>query len=175
VGELSEVKNVDVAIDAMASLLKTFPQTRLVLVGDGPSRVRLEAKVADSRLTDAVVFAGVRRDIPDVLPAFDVYVCSSNYEGISLSVLEAMAASLPIVATCVGGNPELIHDGQTGVLVPARDAGSMARAIAWLLCDVDKARALGEAAGRLARSTFDVRRMLDEYDRLYQALAANLR
>lgn len=174
VGELSEVKNFDLAIEAVAGLLGALPHIRLVLVGEGPLRARLEATVGDSGLAGAVHFAGVRRDIADVLPAFDVYLCSSNYEGISLSILEAMAAGRPIVATRVGGNPEIIQDGETGLLVPERDPEAMARALESLANDAPMRGRLGSAAERLVISTFHLRRMLDGYDCLYQELAADV-
>jgi glycosyltransferase involved in cell wall biosynthesis len=108
--------------------------------------------------------------VPDILRASDVFVLSSDYEGNPLSVLEAMAAGLPVISTAVGGVPELVQHGTTGLLVPAGDACSLAEAIAQLGCDPARRAAMGNAARQTARERFDVRVMSLAYATLYQQL-----
>jgi glycosyltransferase involved in cell wall biosynthesis len=170
VGELSRIKNFELAIDAVAEVRRVMPSVRLVLIGDGPCRRRLETKVRDAGLRDGVHFAGLRRDVAQLWPVLDIYVCSSDYEGISLSVLEAMASSRAVIATAVGGNSEIIHHNETGLLVPARDTRALATAILSLVGDAPKRYLLGQQAEALVRSTYAVGKMLDRYDSLYQRL-----
>lgn len=146
VGRLVPIKGHMVLLSAFRALAADNDACRLVLVGDGPMRVALEAEVADADLSDRVWFAGERDDVRELLPAFDVFALPSQSEGLSMALLEAMAAGLPIVATAVGGNPELILDGQTGWLVPANDPIAIADVLRQVLARPLAAKEVGEAA-----------------------------
>jgi glycosyltransferase involved in cell wall biosynthesis len=103
------------------------------------------------------------------MSAFDVYVNCSNYEGVSLTILEAMAAGLPVVATRVGGNAEVVLDGETGIVVPGREAAPLAHAIATMSADPKVRREMGKAGRRRVEREFSIERMVDDYRRVYAA------
>lgn len=168
VGELSPVKNIDLALNAAAIVRRTLPNFRLVLVGTGALREALLERTRVLGLQDHIVFAGLRRDVAMLLAGFDLYVCSSDYEGISLSILEAMARGRAIVATAVGGNPELISIDQTGLTVPRRDADAMAGAILELARDEPRRERLGRLAQARVRERHSIERMIADYDSLYR-------
>jgi glycosyltransferase involved in cell wall biosynthesis len=169
VGELSPIKNLDLALEAIAAARRQVSDLRLVFVGEGALRARLTARAADLGLGDCVLFAGLRRNVAALLPAFDIYLCSSDYEGVSLSILEAMARGRPIVATAVGGNPELIEHDETGLLAPKGDAPAMAERIARLAGDAALRERLGKRAQAWVRRTFSMDRMVRDYERAYAA------
>ncbi len=148
VGRLAEVKDQGTLIEAFALLRpQENPRLRLMIVGEGPMRGKLEGLIAQHRLEGRVWLAGNRTDIPQLLRQMDLYALPSTVEGISISILEAMATGLPVVATAVGGNPEIVTAGKTGVLVPVGDAGRLAEAIGGLVADPMRLRGMG-AAGR---------------------------
>lgn len=155
IGRLCDVKGQRELIAALADV----PDVRAMLVGadleqDGAFQVELERRAADLGVRDRVVFAGRRDDVPDVLAALDVVVLPSLTEGLPLVVLEAMAARRPVVATSVGGTPELVVDGETGLLVPPRDAGALADALRRLTGDRALRERMGEAGYRRVRERF---------------------
>ena len=115
-------------------------------------------------------FLGVRADVADILRASDVFVLSSRVEGNPLSVMEAMAAGLPVVSTAVGGVPELVQEGATGLLVPSEDAGALAQAMQALVDDPVRRQAMGEAARQHAVAHFDIRHTVRGYEQLYESL-----
>jgi len=170
VGRLAEVKRQDLLIHALAELRRSVPDARLLLVGDGPNRQQLTALAAGLGLNDAVCFAGYRADRERLLAAMDVFALSSDSEGTPLALLEAWAAGLPVVATAVGGLPELIDHGSTGLLVPRGDPASLSATLAGLLKDAPKRRALGAAGHQLVRTRFDRRTMARQYARQYAEL-----
>lgn len=145
---------------------------RLVMVGDGPLRPTLEARARDLGLNGAVRFLGAVPRAASFLPHFDVFVLSSVWEGMSNSLLEAMAAGRPVVATRVGGNPEVVVDGETGLLVPPRDPRALADAVLRLLGDPALAGRLGEAARRRVESQFTLEQMVSRMQELYDQLLA---
>jgi glycosyltransferase involved in cell wall biosynthesis len=164
VGRLDDYKNQALLVRAMAPILSS--RVRLVIVGDGPNRAEVEAEVARLPEPKWVVMTGRRMDVPRLTPAFDVFALSSKTEGLPLVVPEAMAAGLPIVTTSVGGLPDVIDEGKTGMLVPV-DEAKLAAALASLERDRDHARALGRRAREVALERYSYDRMVDAYLDLY--------
>ena len=117
-------------------------------------------------------FLGVRADVADILRASDVFVLSSRWEGNPMSVMEAMAAGLPVVSTAVGGVPELVQEGATGLLVPSEDTGALACALQALVDDPARRQAMGAAARQHAIAHFDIRHTVRMYEELYERLLA---
>ncbi len=173
VAALRPQKALDVAIRALAELAPEFPAARLAVAGgDGgfpAERGRLEAVAAELGVAERVMLLGERDDVPDLLEAFDLAVLSSDFEGSPLSVMEYMAAGLPVVATAVGGVPDVVEDGVTGVLVPPQDPAALAAAIAALLRDPERA-AMGEAGAERRRRLFSVAATTREVESLYEKL-----
>jgi len=174
VGRMRAEKDQLTLVRAFARALTTLPMPRtavgLVLVGDGPFEERIAAEVRDQGLDDCVWLAGSRDDIPDILRELDVFVLPSLGEGISNTILEAMASSLPVIATRVGGNAELVDDGHTGLLVPASDVDAMAHAIATYARDATLRQRHGTAARKRVNSYFSLATMVNGYSELYDGL-----
>jgi sugar transferase (PEP-CTERM/EpsH1 system associated) len=170
IGRLDPVKDHLALLEAFARLVPV-PDVVLVIAGEGPCRAALEARVGALGLDKRVRLLGERGDVPDLLRAMDVFVLSSIGEGVSNTVLEAMATGLPVVATRVGGTPELVIPGVTGLLVPAGDAGALADALATYAGDPALRRRHGGAGRRRAVEQFGLRAMADGYRALYLALA----
>jgi glycosyltransferase involved in cell wall biosynthesis len=142
------------------------------VVGDGPLRDTLRDQARALGLDGAVRFLGAVPEAWRLLPHFDVFALPSRWEGMSNGLLEAMAAGRPIVATTAGGNPELITDGETGLLVPPEDPGALAAAIARLVRDPALARRLGDAARRRVEKDYTLDRMVSRMEALYDELLA---
>ncbi|MGA5702912.1 glycosyltransferase [Peterkaempfera bronchialis] len=156
VGNLTAKKDQRTLLEAHARLRRTHPGTVLVLVGSGPLEGELRGRAAALGLTDgAVVFAGSRSDVPALLPGLDVFALSSRQEGLPVALMEAMASGLPAVVTRVGGMPEVLDDGDQGLLVPPADPDALCRALARLVGD-DGLRARMGAAARERSRSFDV-------------------
>jgi len=178
VGRLEAVKDQGTLLEAFVRLRdldpQAFPRLRLVLVGEGSLRAELEARARTAGVAEQVWFAGARDDIPELLRALDLFVLPSRAEGISNTIMEAMATGLPVVATAVGGNDELVRDGETGRLVPAEDPEAMARALQGFR-DASVRRHMGMAGRARAESAFSlaamVNRYLEVYDRQCGAVA----
>ena len=164
---LDTVKNLQVAIEAFETIRATQPRALLVLVGDGPERHALESHPVAQRLGASIQWLGYRRDVRALLPGFDVYVNTSVYEGISVTLLEAMAAGVPVVATSVGGTPEIVVDGLTGLLVESGDPVACAKAVDRMFASADLRRALSTAARERVESHFSFDRMFAQYLRAY--------
>jgi sugar transferase (PEP-CTERM/EpsH1 system associated) len=143
---------------------------RLIMVGDGPLHGEARRLLADAGLTSDAWLPGDRTDVPDILRGIDCFALPSLAEGISNTILEAMATSLPIVATRVGGNPELIEDGLTGRLVPPANSDAMAQAVVAYLSDPVSARRHGRAARLAVERKFALGRMVKAYEQLYESL-----
>ena len=172
VAVLRPEKALDVLIDAAALLATEFPRLRLLIAGAGPDEDRLRAIVRDRGLDGTVMLLGLRRDVADVLSALDVVALSSDREGTPLAVMEAMAAAKPIVATRVGGLPDLVEDGVHGVLVPRRDPRALADAVARLLRDERLRTELGRRAQERQRREFDIGVTVQRVESLYEELVA---
>ena len=167
VGRLDPVKDLPNLLAAFRQVSGVLPNARLILVGEGPERRRILQLLDELNLTNVVTLTGYRRDVRELLSALDLYVNTSVFEGVSLTILEAMAAGLPVVATRVGGTPEVVVDGSTGLLVPPRDPSRVAGAVQELLCDTRKRDEFGRAGRRRLEQQFSIGRMVSEYHRVY--------
>lgn len=168
VGRLSPVKDHATLLRAVQQLRSSGRAVDLVVVGDGETRAALAAQARDLHIDDGVHFLGMRQDVAKLLPAFDVFVLSSTSEGYSLALVEAAAAALPIVATRVGGNADIVVDGRNGRLVPAQDAQALADAVAALGDDALLRERMGEAGRQWALRHGTVDAMGQEYLALYE-------
>jgi glycosyltransferase involved in cell wall biosynthesis len=154
-----------------AEVHKRIPEAEFLLVGDGPLRPDIERQAAEFGIGERVVFMGDRRDIPAILASTDVAVLTSDSEGLSNVILEAMAAGLPVVAYAVGGNPEIVND-QRGSLIPAGREDEFAAAIVRLLSHTNLRHELGQSARQFAESNFSLSRVCRQYEDLYSRLLA---
>lgn len=167
VGRLNWAKDLPGMVDAFARVHAQRGDVALVLVGEGEERPAIEAAIARQGLDGRVILLGDRSDVPALLPAFTMFAMSSISEGYSIALLEACASGLPIVATDVGGNAEIVVDGVNGLVVPPQDPVALGDAILAVLDDPDRAAAMGRA-GRdwlLSNGTFDV--MAERYLGVY--------
>lgn len=170
VGRLDPVKDHVGLVEAFRRIAGDFPDAALLIVGDGPCRAALLATVEHLGLEGHVRLLGEREDVPRVLGALDVFALPSIAEGISNTILEAMASGLPVIATRVGGNPELVEDEVTGVLVPPRDPPALASAITRYFDDPGLATTHGKAGRQRAEEHFSLPTMCRAYAGLYQEL-----
>ncbi len=168
IGMLFPVKDHSTFLNAAREVIKELPTTIFLIIGEGPVEDQLKAEAFQLGIDRNVRFAGLRNDVPALLQIIDVYVCSSLSEGLSLSILEAMAAGKPVVATDVGGNPEIVIDGETGFLVPPKDAKKLALKIALLVKDTALGYRLGAKARKRVQGQFSVGSMVDSYLDLYK-------
>lgn len=174
VGRLNEAKQQHRLFGAMRTLLDSGLRVALVIAGDGELRAALEAEVDRLGLRENVRLLGARSDVPDLLAGMDVFVLPSRTEGYSLALVEASAAALPIIATAVGGNAEIVQDGLTGLIVPAGDDARLTDAMATLARDAERRQALGQQARAWALREGSLDAMCDGYERLYRQGAVSL-
>jgi glycosyltransferase involved in cell wall biosynthesis len=167
VGRLVPAKAPGVFLEAFAHASGAVPSLQALIVGDGPLRAGLEERVRSLGLQNRVVFAGLRHDVPDIMAGVDVLAFSSEREGLSMAMLEAMATGVPIVATEVGGTPELIESGVTGILVPPAEPRSLADGLLAVLQSPVLAEAIRRAARERVRARFSLRGMIEAYEELY--------
>jgi glycosyltransferase involved in cell wall biosynthesis len=158
-------------LEYLIEAIPRVPGALFVIAGDGPDRSRLEAKARECGIGNRVVFLGHRDDIPELLAACDIYVLPSLFEGLPVSVLEAMAAGKPVIATDIGGTNEAVVPGVTGMLVAAADAGALAREIDRLVHDPERRAAMGRAGQERVSDLFTVERMARRIMEAYEALA----
>lgn len=168
VARLDPIKNHKCLIGAMTLIEKEEPKAKLLVVGDGPLKSTLIKKVKDRNLQETIYFLGEREDIPNILAGVDLFVLSSLSEGMSITLVEAMAAGLPIIATEVGGNPDLIDHGKNGILVPKGDENAMASAILKVLKNTKIARSLGAEARKKYESEYTLDMMVKKYIAIYE-------
>jgi sugar transferase (PEP-CTERM/EpsH1 system associated) len=171
VGRLVRIKDYPTLFAAVTPLLGCGIEARILLVGTGPELEPLKAKVNASPLNGKVIFMGLSHNVSQLMAALDVFVLPSLREGMSNTLLEAMASGLPVIATKVGGNPEIVEDGHSGILVPPGNSAEMSAWLQRLAASPDLRHQLGSAARRHILSRFTLARMLGEYDHLYQELA----
>jgi glycosyltransferase involved in cell wall biosynthesis len=167
VARLDPVKDLATLVGAFTLLAADFPAAHLVLIGDGRERNRLEDVARKTGVESRIHFAGARDGARKLLPALDVYANSSVTEGVSVTLLEAMAACLPIVATHVGGTPEVVIPGQTGILCPARDPAALYKGLRRLAEDTALRADLGRAGRDRVESSFALQSMVDKYLSVY--------
>jgi len=165
-------KGMDVLIDAMWLLKKEFPQVCCLIVGAGQERQKLLEQIRRQQLEGTVVFTGFREDIPELLKVMDVFVLPSLEEGLPQSLLQALATERAVVASSVGGVPEVILNGETGLLVPPRDPGALAHQLEWLLRAPDQRKTMGQAGRQVIVRNYSVESMLTKTEELYSALWA---
>jgi glycosyltransferase involved in cell wall biosynthesis len=172
VGRIFPIKNHRLFLDAATLIVQQDPRTRFVIVGDGILRPEMEDYAQRMGIADKITFTGWRQDLPRVYADLDLLAVTSNNEGTPFTAIEAMAAGCPVVATRVGGLPDLINEGQTGYLVPPGDAYAVAEAMLRLLHAPEIARHMGQAARARVKDGFEVRRLIQDTGQLYLQLFA---
>lgn len=174
VGRMQTVKDQTLLARAFIRALEIAPELRsrlrLIMVGDGPLRAEAQALLDTAGVADLAWLPGERHDVPDVLRGLDCFVLPSLAEGISNTILEAMASGLPVIATRVGGNPELVIEGQTGRLVPAGDPEAMAQAIIDFARNSEQTRMAGKAGREDVERRFSLEAMIGAYQATYDRL-----
>lgn len=173
VGALVAQKGHHTLVEAAALVVRQVSDVRFVILGDGELRPQLEKQIRNLHLERHVFLAGFRPDVLELLKDVDVFALSSTHEGMCTSLVDAMAARKASVATAVGGVPEVIADGETGYLVPPRDARAMAARIVQLLTDTGLRARMGEAGLQRARRLFTVERMVEETAAAYERFSSD--
>ena len=168
-------KGLRFLLEAVAQMGKAAarPVCQVLIVGEGPAEEQLRVLAEELGIASRVIFAGVRRDIPQLLPVLDAFVLPSLYEGFGIAILEAMAAGLPVVATTVGGIPEFVTDGMTGRLVEPGNAEALADAIQAVLANPEQARQMGLRGQRHVQEHFDVGAVVRQHEAVYEACLAS--
>jgi glycosyltransferase involved in cell wall biosynthesis len=170
VATLRPVKCLEVLLEAYAIVLSQIPKSQLWIVGDGPLREALEQQASDLGIKSNAVFWGMRSDVPSILKRATVGVLPSRVEGLSNAVIEYMAAKLPVVATNVGGNPELVIHGETGLLIPPNNSQVLGETLIRLLSNSGLAAYYGQAGRQRVEEYFSVERMIQETESVYHEL-----
>lgn len=165
-GRLSEEKGLPHLVEAVTFLHDSAIRVKLVIVGDGPARIMLEHLVREKRIDDSVVFAGFQKDTENWLSALDIFILPSLTEGTPMALLEAMGMSVPVIATAVGGVPEVITDGVNGLLVPPADFQCIGQKVEWLM----KNQELMDRIGRAGRNTIKEKYNIDSWCRTIELL-----
>lgn len=171
----TDVKGHPWLIAAAPAVLEQFPDTRFVLVGEGEQRSHFEKQVRDLGVLQSFLFLGRRSDIPEILASCDIAVLPSRAEGLPNAVLEYMAAGLPVIASRVGGNAELVQDGVTGMLVPSEDSAALSAALLKLLSEPALAARLAQAGHEFTVRNFSFERLVQDVDALYTELLSEKR
>jgi glycosyltransferase involved in cell wall biosynthesis len=172
---LTEVKGVEHFLEAAVLLSRRYPDARFLVAGDGYHRAALERYAVELGLAGRAIFTGMREDVPAFLSEVQVSVLPSRSEALSNTLLESMAAGTPVVATRVGGNPEVVEDGVTGILVPPREPEALAAAIARLIDHPSLAQAMGRAGRQRVAEHFSLERVTNETESLYLRLLLRAR
>jgi len=171
VSSLAPHKGHEYLIQAASLVLDAFPSAKFLIVGEGPLRKKLEDQAKKLNIHPAVIFTGARKDIPEMLSLIDVFVLPSfSREGLGIAIIEAMAAEKPVVATDIGGIPEAVQGGETGLLVPPGNPDALARAIIELLQNPEKAKEMGKSGRARFKKKFTKKKMLSEIENVYHSL-----
>ena len=170
IGRMHRVKGLSILLRAFAQLAELHRTVHLLFVGEGPDRQLLIDQAQDFGLNSKVTFLAFQKDIPKLLPALDLFVSASLHEGMPNAILEAMAAGLPVVATDVGGTPEVVQDGQTGFLVPPGEYEALAISICKLLEDPDLRCRMGKEGKERVAKNFSIEQMTQQFEQLYEQL-----
>jgi len=173
VARLSADKDHQTLLEAYSQILAKRTDITLLIVGDGPLKNNLLEKSNELKLGPKAVFLGDRLDVPEILKVLDLFVLSSVTEGLAVTLLEAMASRLPIVATEVGGNPEVVIHDKTGIIVPPRDPASLAEAVCWMIDNREKAAQMGRLGRERVMEHFSIESMVRQYEALYEGFFKN--
>ncbi len=172
-GRIFPIKNHRLFLESGARVAEQETNVRFVIVGDGILRSGTEKYAQELGIRPKVIFTGWRRDLPRIYADLDVLVVSSNNEGTPVAAIEAMASGCPVVATRVGGLPDVVHDGETGYLVPSQQPEALATATLELIRNPQRAEQMGQRAQRSVKERFSVQRLVCDTEDLYQDLMAN--
>jgi glycosyltransferase involved in cell wall biosynthesis len=167
VGRFEPRKNYPLLLEAMTMVLQRHPAAALLMIGAGPEEKKLQQQARDAGMAPQVIFTGYRSDISELLGLMSTFCLSSTTEGISMAILEALLAGVPVVATQVGGNPEIIPDRAYGILVPSGDAAALAEALAETLVDREAAKQMAARGQIRVRELFSERHMIERIEQLY--------
>ena len=170
VGRLSNQKDPITMIEAFLIVSKNFPNAHLTLVGDGELRDEILIKIDQLQLNGRVHLTGNKNDPWKIYHSLDLFIMSSIYEGLGRSITEALSCGVPVVCTSVEGVPEIVRDNETGILVPPKDPSALATGIIKSLNDMDNARKMAEEGRKFVNENFDVKKMVDDIDTLYDTL-----
>jgi starch synthase (maltosyl-transferring) len=170
VGRLTLPKGHRYLINAASSVVSAYSDTHFLFIGDGELRDELQQQTREAGLWQNVHLLGVRDDVASLLAAVDLFVLPSLWEGLSIALLEAMAAGKSIVATAVSGTTQVMIPGKTGLIVPPGESQPLADAIVWLLSNPAQARGMGEAAKQHVVTNFSAQKQADEHVALYRRL-----
>jgi glycosyltransferase involved in cell wall biosynthesis len=168
VGRLVPLKNQQLMIQVLPELLRAHPTLKLVMVGDGELDAALRELASSKGVASQILFLGQRSDVSELLPAFDIFALPSRTEGLSIALLEACATGLPAVATAVGGNTEIIREGETGLLIPVDNAEALRDALLALLNEPGLRARLGSTASEWVAAHASIDALCATYDRFYQ-------
>jgi len=170
VARLDPVKGNTYLVEAMEEVVLKIPNAKLVIVGDGTEKKEIESMIQRLQLSDAVVLTGFRKDVPALLKIFDIFILASLNEGMGRVILEAMASGKPVIATQTGGIPELVQEGQSGLLVPIADAKALSEAMIHLAENPKMMSTFGETGKKLVKDIFSLDKMVTKIDDLYQEI-----
>jgi glycosyltransferase involved in cell wall biosynthesis len=175
IGRLSEEKGHRIFFKAAQTVVQTGKKVKFLVVGDGPLADDLKKEARRLGMDDRIIFTGIRKDIPQILATSDMMVNASSIEGLPMTILEAMAARVPIIATPVGAVPQVISNGRNGILVAVGDDAGLARAIVDLLGSEDRRRVLAEEAFRTVNEKFNTATMAERYWECYRDILSGVR
>lgn len=170
IGHLISYKGLKYLLHATSEIIKNFPKARLLIAGEGPQKNELEKLAKKLNISDYVIFLGLRRDIKEILSITDIFVLPSLVEGLPNAIMEAMFGGKPVVATNIPGNDELVVNGETGVLVPAKNINSLASAIINLLKNPQKAKDMGLKGREKVETLFPIDKTIKKTEELYESL-----
>jgi len=170
IGRLEPVKGPLYFVEAAKDIIEEFPETKFLIVGEGILRKRLERRIEILGLKEKFIFTGWREDMPEIISVLDLLIFPSLNEAVGMVLIEAQACGVPVVATEVGGIPEIVNNNRTGILVPAGDSKELARAVNCLLGDKQKRSQLSKEAQDWIKDKFKVQEMIDKLSELYKEL-----